>query len=65
MTVVRTCVSERPFIVDTIREFLHARGLAIEFIVYPLLHVERDASGAPTASWLTSASDGGRDTERD
>jgi glutamate dehydrogenase len=45
VTVVRTSVSERPFIVDTIREFLHARGLAIETIVYPVLHVDRDHEG--------------------
>ncbi|GMV04929.1 MAG: NAD-glutamate dehydrogenase [Gemmatimonadota bacterium] len=47
VTVIRTNVSERPFIVDTIREFLHAQGLAIEYIVYPVLHVERDADGLP------------------
>ena len=45
VTVVRASVSERPFVVDTIREFLHDQGLAIEFMVYPLLEVERDAEG--------------------
>ncbi|MDH3205713.1 MAG: NAD-glutamate dehydrogenase [Gemmatimonadota bacterium] len=45
VTVVRASVSERPFVVDTIREFLHDEGLAIEFMVYPLLDVERDESG--------------------
>jgi glutamate dehydrogenase len=45
LTVVRTSVSERPFIVDTIREFLHGQGLAIEHMVYPLLDVERAADG--------------------
>jgi glutamate dehydrogenase len=45
VTVVRTSVSERPFIVDTIREFLHGQGLAIEHMVYPLFDVERDAEG--------------------
>ena len=45
VTVVRANVSERPFIVDTIREFLHSQGLAIEHMVYPLLDVERDADG--------------------
>jgi len=44
-TVVRTNLSERPFIVDTIREYLHAQDLSIERIVYPLLDVERDAEG--------------------
>jgi len=54
VTVIRTNVSERPFIVDTIREFLHAEELAIEYIVYPVLHVERDRPGQPVAvapSW--------------
>jgi len=49
VTVVRTSVSERPFIVDTIREFLHGRGLAIEHMIYPLLDVERDAGGQVVA----------------
>ncbi len=49
VTVVRTDISERPFIVDTIREFLHAQGLAIEYIIYPVLHVERDEEGLPVA----------------
>jgi len=45
VTVVRAALSERPFIVDTMREFLHSRGLAIEHMVYPLLDVERDGEG--------------------
>jgi glutamate dehydrogenase len=45
VTVVRASVSERPFIVDTIREYLHSQGLAIEHMVYPLLDVERDVDG--------------------
>lgn len=49
VTVLRTHISERPFIVDTIREFLHAEGVAIEQIIYPVIHLERDASGALTA----------------
>ncbi|HUF76875.1 MAG TPA: hypothetical protein VMM35_11385, partial [Longimicrobiales bacterium] len=49
VTVVRANVTERPFIVDTIREFLHSQGLAIEHMVYPLLDVERDAEGSVLA----------------
>jgi glutamate dehydrogenase len=41
VTVLRTNVTERPFIVDTIREFLHSQGFVIEHYVYPVLHVER------------------------
>jgi len=45
VTVVRTNVSERPFIVDTIREYLHSEDLAIEVYIYPVLRVERDDDG--------------------
>ncbi|TVP57428.1 MAG: NAD-glutamate dehydrogenase [Gemmatimonadales bacterium] len=45
VTVIRTNVSERPFIVDSVREFLHAENLAIEVYIYPVLQVERNAEG--------------------
>ena len=48
VTVVRTNVSERPFIVDTIREYLSSQELQIGHFVYPLLRVERDESGEIT-----------------
>ncbi|MGI9626112.1 MAG: NAD-glutamate dehydrogenase domain-containing protein, partial [Longimicrobiales bacterium] len=48
VTVIRANVSERPFIVDTIREFLHAEELQIERFVYPLMTVERDKEGRIT-----------------
>ncbi len=48
VTVLRTDVSERPFIVDTIREFLHAHDLAVEHLVYPVLRVDRDEEGRVT-----------------
>lgn len=57
VTVVRTNVTERPFIVDTIREFLHRQGLVIEHMVYPLLDVERGDGGRLTA--VRPASDSG------
>jgi glutamate dehydrogenase len=46
VTVIRTKVTERPFIVDTIREYLHQRGLPIEHNVYPVVNVVRDGEGA-------------------
>ncbi|RMH23200.1 MAG: NAD-glutamate dehydrogenase [Gemmatimonadetes bacterium] len=49
VTVLRTNISERPFIVDTIREFLHSQDLAIEHIIYPVLHVERAEDGTVVA----------------
>lgn len=45
VTVVRTNISERPFIVDTIREYLSSQELRIRHFVYPLMEVERDAGG--------------------
>ena len=45
VTVIRTNVSERPFVVDSIREFLHAEGLTIETNIYPVLQVIRDDQG--------------------
>ena len=45
VTVVRTNVSERPFIIDTIREFLHAGDHRIHHLVYPLMAVTRDEEG--------------------
>jgi glutamate dehydrogenase len=45
VTVIRTNISERPFIVDSIREFLHSEDLAIELYIYPVLKVDRDEDG--------------------
>ena len=41
VTVIRTNVGERPFIVDSIREHLHSRDLTIEHFIYPLLGIVR------------------------
>jgi glutamate dehydrogenase len=45
VTLLRTNVSERPFIVDTIREFLHAEDYAIGRFLHPVLNVRRDQDG--------------------
>ncbi|MEJ2538385.1 MAG: NAD-glutamate dehydrogenase [Gemmatimonadota bacterium] len=45
VTVIRTNVGERPFVVDSLREYLHSRGFPIEHNIYPVLHVERDDEG--------------------
>ena len=45
VTVLRTNISERPFIVDSLREFLHTQGLSIEHLIYPVIHVERGEDG--------------------
>ena len=49
VTVLRTHISERPFIVDTLREFLHTQDLAIEHLIYPVMQVERSEEGEVTA----------------
>ncbi len=49
VTVIRTNVSERPFIIDSIREYLALKGLAVERMVYPMLDVDRDDNGQVTA----------------
>ena len=53
VTVVRTNVSERPFIIDTIREYLQTQDLAIDHIVYPSLEVNRDSRGDAVAVQLS------------
>ena len=57
VTVLRTNVSERPFIIDSIREYLGLRGHVIERMVYPILDVERGSDGALVG--VRAPSDGG------
>jgi len=45
VTVIRGELADRPFIVDTIREYLSAENLPIQHYVYPVIGVERDAEG--------------------
>src|SRR4051812_22569548 len=49
VTVIRTEVGDRPFIVDTIREYLNAENIPILHYVYPVLRVTRDERGEITA----------------
>jgi glutamate dehydrogenase len=44
-TVVETVLEDRPFIVDTVRQFLQAEGGAPRLLLHPILGVERDAGG--------------------
>lgn len=57
VTVIQTDVSERPFIIDSIREYLSAAGVSIERMVYPILDVERDSEGRVLS--VRAPSDGG------
>ena len=57
VTVIRTNVSERPFIIDSIREYLALEGLTIERMVYPILDMERDEEGVVVG--IAAATDGG------
>ncbi len=45
VTVFRTNISERPFVIDSLREFIHSQELSIEHIVYPVIHVVRNGEG--------------------
>jgi glutamate dehydrogenase len=45
VTVLRTSISERPFIVDSLREFLHSEGISIDYLVHPVMQVERSDAG--------------------
>jgi glutamate dehydrogenase len=48
VTVIRTLVSDRPFIVDTVREYLAEQKIPIQHYMYPVLRVERDPDGRLT-----------------
>jgi glutamate dehydrogenase len=41
-TVIRTHVSERPFILDSIREYLRSEGVPVDRLLHPVLRVVRD-----------------------
>lgn len=49
VSVIRTVVGDRPFIVDTLREYLNAENVTILHYVYPVLRVDRGPDGAITA----------------
>lgn len=57
VTVIRTNVSERPFIIDSIRECVSAAGYSIERMVYPILDIERASDGS--VAGVHAPSDGG------
>ncbi len=44
-TVVETAMPDRPFVVDTIRERLHAEGLTVRALLHPIFAARRDATG--------------------
>ncbi|HEU4881590.1 MAG TPA: NAD-glutamate dehydrogenase [Longimicrobium sp.] len=45
VTILRAEVGDRPFIVDTIREYLAGQDLAIHQYVYPVLRIRRNEAG--------------------
>jgi glutamate dehydrogenase len=45
VTVIRTNVTERPFIVDSLREYLHVERLAVERFLHPVMRVVRGEAG--------------------
>ena len=44
-TVIRAVLTDRPFIVDTVREFLASQEIAIQHFVHPVFCVRRGAEG--------------------
>jgi glutamate dehydrogenase len=44
-TVFRAHVSERPFVLDSIREYLRAEDVPVERLLHPVLRVVRDTAG--------------------
>ncbi len=44
-TVIETCIGDRPFIVDTVREELRTHGLEPRVLLHPILAVTRDPTG--------------------
>ncbi|HSJ08270.1 MAG TPA: hypothetical protein VK928_00110, partial [Longimicrobiales bacterium] len=55
VTVIRTHAPEAPFIVDSIREYLHARQLPVERFLHPVLQVVRGPGGAIASVGPSSA----------
>src|SRR4029077_5581931 len=44
-TIFESHLGDRPFIVDTIREYFHRRGSAGRHLLHPVYSVERDEAG--------------------
>jgi glutamate dehydrogenase len=57
VTVIRTNVTERPFVVDSIREYLTGRAIAIERFLHPVLRVVRSGDGQVVELGPASAGD--------
>jgi len=55
-TVIETLLSDRPFIVDTIREHLRHAGCTIQRFLHPIFAIERDPRGAVLAIAAPGAS---------
>ncbi|HEY2663682.1 MAG TPA: hypothetical protein VGI47_05030, partial [Candidatus Binataceae bacterium] len=57
-TVVQSAMPDRPFIIDTFREYLHELAIPIRLLLHPIFKVERDPAGRLTS--LDSAAASGR-----
>ena len=45
LSVLETCMPDRPFVVDTIRESLRAAGIEVRALLHPIFTARRDATG--------------------
>ncbi len=57
--LVQTVMRDRPFIVDTLREYLHSVEIDIPYLLHPIFTVSRDAAGR-----VAAISDGPAEGER-
>src|SRR5262249_13607956 len=46
ISVLETCMPDRPFVVDTIRETLRASGVEVRALLHPIFGARRDPTGA-------------------
>jgi glutamate dehydrogenase len=56
VSVVETVMADRPFIVDTIRSRLAARGVEVQAFLHPMFSCERDVTGRLEGLWMPEAS---------
>jgi glutamate dehydrogenase len=45
VSVIETCVADRPFVVDTIRSVLAAEGIRVDALLHPIFAARRDPGG--------------------
>lgn len=44
-TVIALAITDRPFVIDSVQAELRRRGIAVHYLLHPIVQVERDATG--------------------